>query len=158
MSSKKFYLTTQGRARFENELLTLENYARTVAGKLRRSFSRDRPKENGDLEIAQSEMDYAESRIEEVAYILENSETIAKPRKHQAVVLGSKVHVRCVGAGCDKKLSVYEIVGSLESDPETGKISDESPLGMALTSKQVGETVIVMTPKGEANYQILKIE
>ena len=51
-----------------------------------------------------------------------------------------------------------KIMGSIESDPTTGKISNESPLGKALIGKSKGEEVDVTTPAGIQRYKILSIK
>jgi transcription elongation factor GreA len=51
----------------------------------------------------------------------------------------------------------YLIVGSTEADPLGGRISNESPLGMALLDKKVGDDVSVEAPDGVIKYKILKI-
>ncbi|MGN1098140.1 MAG: GreA/GreB family elongation factor, partial [Clostridia bacterium] len=53
---------------------------------------------------------------------------------------------------------IYAIVGSTESNPEEGKISDECPVGKALLSKKVGDVVSIEVPDGIINYEILNIE
>ena len=52
---------------------------------------------------------------------------------------------------------VYQIVGSSESDPQNGKISNVSPVGKALIGKQKGETITVEAPSGEIQFKILEI-
>ena len=51
----------------------------------------------------------------------------------------------------------YTIVGSTETDPDANKISDESPIGIALMGKKVGDTVQVETPGGTIELKILEI-
>ena len=51
----------------------------------------------------------------------------------------------------------YKIVGSNESNPAKGKISDESPVGMALMGKSVGDVVEVETPSGVHGIKVLEI-
>jgi transcription elongation factor GreA len=64
--------------------------------------------------------------------------------------MGSKVKVLVNG-----KEKEYEIVSFNEADPLSGKISNESPLGMAFLGKKKGEEVIAETPKGEIKYKII---
>ena len=53
---------------------------------------------------------------------------------------------------------VFSIVGATGSDPFSGKISTESPVGKALIGKKKGETVAIEVPDGIINYKIMKIE
>ena len=55
------------------------------------------------------------------------------------------------------KIFEYTVVGPVEADPLNGKISDESPLGVALIDKVVGDTAAINTPKGETIYVIKAI-
>ena len=68
--------------------------------------------------------------------------------------LGSIVKV--VEVGTDEE-EVYTIVGSAETDPLLGKISNESPMGSALLGKKVGETASVEIPDGTLNFKIVSI-
>jgi transcription elongation factor GreA len=52
----------------------------------------------------------------------------------------------------------FDIVGSNEADPLSGKISNESPIGSALIGGKKGETVSVRTPNGHTDYKILEIK
>jgi len=49
------------------------------------------------------------------------------------------------------------MVGSVESNPSAGLISNESPIGKAIMGKKVGEIVMVETPAGKIEMKILKI-
>ena len=51
----------------------------------------------------------------------------------------------------------YTIVGSAEADPMNGRISNESPVGMALLGHKEGESVMIATPDGEVEFKVLKI-
>ena len=51
----------------------------------------------------------------------------------------------------------YQIVGSTESDPMNGRISDESPVGKALLGHKVGDVVDVEVPDGVVTFEILDI-
>ena len=53
---------------------------------------------------------------------------------------------------------ILKIMGSIESDPTIGQISNESPLGKALIGKGVNDVVSVTTPAGTQKYKILSIK
>jgi len=67
--------------------------------------------------------------------------------------MGSKITVK-VG----EKEKIFTIVSFNEADPIEGKISNESPLGMAVLEKKKGDSITVDTPKGEVVYKIINIE
>ena len=51
----------------------------------------------------------------------------------------------------------YHIVGSYETDPKAGKISDASPIGLALIGAGEGDTVVVNAAKGPMELKVLKV-
>ena len=55
------------------------------------------------------------------------------------------------------KIVNYTVVGPVEANPLEGKISDESPIGQELIGKKVGDSVAIVTPKGELTYEVVKI-
>lgn len=67
--------------------------------------------------------------------------------------MGTKVTVKVNG-----KQTIFDIVGEWEADPVNKKISHDSPLGMALLGKKVGEKAEVEAPAGKVQYEILAIE
>ena len=54
-------------------------------------------------------------------------------------------------------MNTFQIVGSTESNILDGKLSNESPLGMAILKRRVGETVTVEAPEGNFDFRILDI-
>ena len=73
---------------------------------------------------------------------------------NETVHIGSTVRMKDTGSGEE---FTYRIVGSTESDPLEGKISDESPVGKAVSGHHVGEVVEVETPGGVMNLEIVEI-
>jgi transcription elongation factor GreA len=51
----------------------------------------------------------------------------------------------------------YKLVTSEESDVAAGKISTNSPIGRCLLNKKVGDTVIVISPNGKRELEILTL-
>lgn len=83
---------------------------------------------------------------------------------NRAVIIEEQSNVDTVGIGhwvtvvSQGKESVYQILGSAETRPESGIISHTSPIGAALMGHRVGESVSVRLPKGDVQYTILRIE
>jgi len=77
--------------------------------------------------------------------------------KHHStkVEAGATVTVQKEG---EKNKQTFQIVGSEEADFAAGKISNNSPLGMALYGKVKGDVASFTTPKGVIKYKILGIE
>ena len=89
----------------------------------------------------------------------ENSE-YDEAKNEQADLSSDMVHVGSRVKVYDMEFEeevLYQVVGSTESDPVQGKISDESPVGKALLGHKAGDIVEVETPSGSAKYEILEL-
>ncbi len=89
--------------------------------------------------------------LAEIDNILKHAKTI-KSSGGDTVSVGSKVHVEI-----DTGKQMFHIVGSTEADPDSGKISDKSPIGQALIGKKVGDTAEVEVPAGTIAYKIIAV-
>ena len=91
----------------------------------------------------QEDLSLLEARLADLDYILKNYELITVPpkEKQKVINLGATVLVE-VGGQTDE----FEILGSLEANPATGRISSESPVGKALLGHKVGDKIIVSSP------------
>ncbi|MES0341785.1 MAG: transcription elongation factor GreA, partial [Candidatus Humimicrobiaceae bacterium] len=93
--------------------------------------------ENTEYEYAKNEQAFIEGRIEQINVILNNHVIIEEGNNHNdAIDIGSNIEVKDLDS--NKKWK-YMLVGSVESDPENQKISDESPMGRALLGRKVGD-------------------
>ncbi|WP_295760951.1 transcription elongation factor GreA [uncultured Oscillibacter sp.] len=111
--------------------------------------------ENSEYDEAKNEQGKLYSHIAEVEEILQHAVIVDESSSTDVVAIGCKVTV----AGADgKALPVYTIVGSQESDPMHGIISEESPFGKALIGAKEGDAVTVEAPRGNIRYTVLKIE
>ena len=78
----------------------------------------------------------------------------------ESEINNEKVHIGSTVKVYDKNFDeevIYQIVGSSETDPLNGKISDESPVGLALLDKSVGDIVKVEAAGGELELVVLEI-
>ena len=112
--------------------------------------------ENSEYDEAKNEQGKLYSHIAEVEEILQHAVIVDESSNTDVVAIGCKVTV----AGPDGKAlpTPYTIVGSQESDPMHGIISEESPFGKALLGAREGDTVTVEAPQGSITYQVRKIE
>ncbi len=112
--------------------------------------------ENSEYDEAKTQQGKLYSKIAELQELLENAEIIEKTDMiKDAVSIGSRVRIENLDTGEE---SVYQIVGSHESNPLEGKISDESPVGSAIIGKRVGEDVTIQTLMGKVRYRIESVE
>mgnify|MGYP001246013360 CR=1 FL=1 len=149
---KKLYqITSDGKKDLETELEHLKARRGEIAEKIAEARDYGDLSENAEYDAAREDQGLVESRIAEIEDILTNAEII-KASKASTVGLGSKVELK----NGTKKVE-YHIVGPVEANPMEGKISNESPIGLALMGKKVGDNATVTTPKGDIHYEIVAI-
>ena len=112
--------------------------------------------ENSEYDEAKNEQGKLYSSIAELEEVLQHVVIVDESGSDASkVTIGCKVTVADVNG---KALPAYRIVGSQESDPMHGIISEESPFGKALLGAKEGDTVTVEAPRGNIVYTVLKIE
>ena len=109
--------------------------------------------ENAEYSEAKDAQALNEGRIIELTNTLKNVTVVQHDDSSDQVVMGSKVTVKI-----DNKEKFYTSVSFNEADPLDGKISNESPIGVAFLHRKKGDSVEVETPRGLVKYKILKIE
>lgn len=111
--------------------------------------------ENAEYDEAKKEQAEVEERVMVLEDIVKHSRVISEDEiTDDAVCLGSKVTL--LDVEYDEELE-YDIVSTVEADPDNDKISVESPVGKSLLGKTVGESVKVKTPNDEIEFKILSI-
>lgn len=150
---KQFHLTKQGVEELRAELDALVNQRGPIAERIKSAREFGDLAENAEYTSARQEQERVEGRIAEIEHILQNVEIITKPRGDNKVQLGSSVKLR------DKtgKTKEFQVVGTVEADPLSGKISDESPIGQALIGKEEGEKVEIQANGDTLTYKISDI-
>lgn len=148
---KIFQITEEGKKELETELDELKGRRGEIADKIAEARDYGDLSENAEYDAAREEQGLVESRIAEIEDVLLNAEII-KSSRSSSVGLGSKVELKT-----GKKTVTYHVVGPVEADPLEGKISNESPIGLALMGKKVGDSATISTPKGEITYEVVKV-
>lgn len=150
-------LTKEGLGALVIELANLKTVRRReVAQRLKEAISYGDLSENAEYTEARDEQAFVESRILLLEQQVKNAKVITGTSKHVTIVqIGHTVVLKNL---LSEQKEVYTIVGSTEADPLNGKISNESPVGKAILSKEVGTKVDVVVPEGKAQYEILKID
>lgn len=154
---KKYLLTREGLAKYEQELQDLKITKREeIAQKLKEARAQGDLSENAEYDAAKDEQRNVEARIEELEKLLKNVEVVEDDGNDDGkkVKFGSTVKI------LDKELKeelVYRIVGATEANSLEGSISDESPLGKALIGSKKGETISVEAPCGLLKYKVVEI-
>lgn len=113
--------------------------------------------ENSEYEDAKERQALLEGRIRQVETAIATCEVIdiAKVPYKDLVVFGATVVMESLESGEEFR---YTIVGDLESDVKSGKISYTSPIGRAMIGKSIGDEVKVETPSGRREFEIINIE
>ena len=156
MAEKKNLLTREGLRKLEDELQDLKvNRRQEIAQKIKEAREQGDLSENAEYDAAKDEQRDIEARIEEIEKILKYAEVADEEEVEQGVVnFGSEVSILDIDMD---EVNTFKIVGSTESNILEGKLSNESPLGMAILKKRVGETVTVEAPDGNFDFRILDI-
>ena len=146
----KVELTKEGAENLEKELRHLIDIDRPeVIEALQAARAQGDLSENADYDAARAKQAEVEGRIKEIEDILNNAEIIEESSKRSnKVALGSTVTLKFLDSGEEKE---FMIVGTVESDPFNGKISNSCPLGEAIVGKAVNDIVEVKAIK---NYKV----
>jgi transcription elongation factor GreA len=154
---KKFYMTLDGKAKLEQELEFLKSEKRKeVVERIKIARSFGDLSENSEYDSAKEEQAFVEGRISTLEKMIRNAVIIKEDETNSSVVsLGKAVKFKELPDGDEE---IYTIVGSAESDPAEGKISNDSPMAQSLMGKTIGDVVTVQTPGGEMKVEILEIK
>lgn len=155
-NSEKVFLTDEGFLELETELRELKDVRRPAVIKaLKEARALGDLSENADYDAARAEQAQVEGRILELERIMENAVIIEK-RTTDSVSLGTTVKIKYIDDD-DDEFEEYRIVGSKEADPSNNKISNESPLALAIMNAKAGEVRTVESPNGSYDVEILEI-
>ena len=154
---KKHYMTAEGKQKLEQELEYLKTERRKqVVERIKIARSYGDLSENSEYDAAKDEQAFVESRIQQIEQMIRNAIIIEEDSSNPNVVnIGKSVTFKELPDGEEE---TYTIVGSAESDPFEGKISNDSPMAKSLIGKSVGDEVVVPTPGGELRVKILKVQ
>lgn len=156
MAIKSTTMSREGFNRLQEELEKLVTVRRKeVAEKLKEARSYGDLSENAEYDEAKNEQGMLEAQIADLEMTIAGA----------VIVDDDSINLDEVGIGSYVKLKdfeldeiiEYQIVGSTESDPDNGKISDESPIGKACLKKHVGEVFEVECPAGTIQFEVLDI-
>jgi transcription elongation factor GreA len=153
MAKKQFYLTEEGVRDLKAEIEMHTKGRSTISEAIRVAREQGDLSENAEYQAAKQEQERAEVRISEIEHILKNVAVIKAPKGDGKIVLGSHVSLKSEAG----KVKEFQLVGTVESDPLNGKISNESPIGTAVLGKKQGEDVEIVTPSETVTYKVVSI-
>lgn len=147
------FLTKDKFSELKNKLEKLINHSRPrAAEEVKRLAELGDFSENVEYQLAKGRL----RGINEKILILEN-------QLRQAVIINPRANINTVQIGNKVAISdgvkekIYQILGSLETNPQKGVISHSSQLGAALIGKKVGEKIKMKLKDKEVEYKIIKI-
>lgn len=150
-------MTSEGLEKLEQELEELKTVKRKdIADKIKLAISFGDLSENSEYDEAKNEQAMIEARIAQLQAMIKNAKVLdLENADRNSVSVGMKVRLKDIDFDEEE---IYHIVGSTETDPDNGRISDESPIGKGLLGHKVGEKVSISVPSGAViNYEILEI-
>lgn len=151
---EKVLLTKSGIEKLRQERDLLVNVERPkVIADLQAARAQGDLSENADYDAARERQAEVEARIKEIDVMLQNAELIDEDDVNLEVVRPG-MNVRMLDLADDEE-NEYVIVGSFETDPDNGKISNECPLAKAIMGHGVGDVVTVMV---EEPYEVKILE
>ncbi len=149
-------LTAEGHTQLQAQLERLLTEDATLAQDIRKARADGDVSENFPLDAAREEKGRVEARIQEIRSTLNNSVIIdeSQARSAHQVKIGTVVEV--VELGRERTMK-YMLVNGSEANPLEKRISDASPMGIALLGRRVKDEVVVETPRGKVRYRIASI-
>ncbi len=158
MTMEKEPITVSGLKDLKSELENLKNVQRPkIVEAIAEARSHGDLKENAEYHAAKEQQALIESRVITINDLIARANIIdvTKIENNGKVIFGSTVKVKDLET--DKKIS-YRLVGQEEADIKKNLIFFKSPIGKSLIGKNKGDMVIVNTPSGEKNLEILDVE
>ena len=151
-------ITVKGLENLKSELDELKNVKRPqIVAAIAEARSHGDLKENAEYHAAKEQQAQTESRVIEINDIIARANVIdvTKIENNGNVIFGSTVTVQDLEIN---KKKTYKIVGKDEADISKNLIYFKSPIGKALIGKNVENIVVVETPSGEKNFEVLSIQ
>ena len=148
-------VTREGLEKMQKELDELRSTKRAeIAQRLKAAIAMGDLSENSEYDEAKNAQAFLEGRILQLEQQIRTAQVIEKVAKDR-VDVGSTVIIEDIEEHLQEKVT---IVGSTESNPFEGRISNESPVGRALMGAKAGDTVEAEAPNGVLKYKVISIE
>ena len=156
MADKRVLLTADGLKKLQEKLDFLKGERRQeVAARLKAAIALGDLSENSEYDDAKNEQAFLEGEILELEESIRNSKIIEASADSNTVSLGAQVVLKDIEFD---EVDTYMLVGATEADPDSGKISNESPVGLAIMGQPVGSVVDVVVGENVIQYQIMEIK
>jgi len=154
----KVPMTKNGAQKLTEELQHLKSVKRPeIVQAIAEARAHGDLKENAEYHAAKERQGLTEARIRDIEYKLSNAHIIdvSQMANEGKVIFGATVTLLNVETDDEVR---YQIVGEDEADIKGGKISVLSPIARALIGKFTSDVVMVQTPSGPVEYEVLEVE
>lgn len=112
--------------------------------------------ENAEFQYAKERQGALDARMRYLEYRLARAQIIDPASVHsEKVAFGATVTL--LDMDTDEEVE-YALVGEDESDVDRGRISIVSPIARALLGKMEGDEAVVQLPKGNREFEVVKVE
>ncbi len=151
-------ITYQGLENLKKEIEELKNIKRPkIVAAIAEARAHGDLKENAEYHAAKEEQAKIEGRVIEINDLIARANVVdvTQLEKKDNVIFGATVSLLNIENG-EKK--TYKIVGKDEADIKKNFIYFRSPIGKALIGKSKKDIVTVITPSGEKNFEITKVQ
>ncbi len=151
----KNIVTKEGMLELETELNDRKTRLReSIANEIETAREQGDLSENAAYKQAMDSKEMNEIRISQLEEMIITSEVMPETSSKVKIGLGSKVKLNNLSL---KQEIIYDLVGQNEADPATGKVSIQSPLGIAMLGKKKGDEFAFATPSGEHIYKVIEL-
>ena len=153
----RYPMTVAGYAAIKKELDQLRKIERPdIIKKIAEAREHGDLKENAEYHAARERQGFIEGKIQKLEGMMADSEVI-----NHLMLSGDRVFfgatVTLFEIETEEEI-VYQLVGEYESDIHKNKLSIAAPIAKALLGQEVGDEVVVSTPSGKKEYEILEVE
>jgi len=146
------YITAEGLEKLKLQLADIKIKMKAVTIKIKEAREMGDLSENAEYHEAKNEQSFLMGKEQEIEQKIKNAQIIKKNCKSEVIQVGCTVEIEDDG----EKMK-YQIVGTDEADPISGRISIDSPIGSALIGHKKGDSVQVKTPIGISVCKILSV-
>jgi transcription elongation factor GreA len=155
LGGSAFFVTLDGLKTIEAQLAELKAQRPVIAEKLREAMADKDFRENAPLDAARDEQAHLEMRIRDLEEKLRNAVIMDQELKGGRANVGSVIRVLNVTSNREQ---TFTLVSPAEVDPGAGKISIQSPMGVAVMNHVEGDEVTVQAPSGPLVFRIVDVE
>lgn len=148
-----YHLSPEKYRELEKKLIRLKARHPQEAIEVKRLAEMGDFSENAGYQLAKSRLRGLNQRILDLENLLKRAEIVIVDTDTSTVKIGHRITINI-----DDKEKTYTILGASESDPVSGVISHNSPLGAGLLGHQIGDAVTIKINDKERTYRIIKIE